>query len=139
MVYNPDNDGRGMDKTMKAKAMLNKDQILTILVLFPLDALSSLTCEKLAELLHISPAHLSRSIRLAGKDSLEKSMQTIRVFRAAIAFSDTPGLSVKDAAAKVGYEDAKHFSRIFKQILGIYPKEYKCFLEACRNAVNPQC
>jgi len=108
-------------------------------MLFPLDSFSGLTCEKLAGFLHVSPCHLSRSFRSPDTGTLEKALQKIRVLRAAIAFSDIPDLSVKDVAVKVGYEDSKYFSRLFKEILGIYPSDYKCFIEACRNAVNPQC
>jgi len=124
---------------MRGKVMLSESQIQTVLLLFPLDSLADLTCERLAELLHVSPAHLSRFFSSAGGSTLEKSVRKIRILRGALAFSDIPGLSVKEAAAKVGYEDAKHFSRLFKLTVGIYPKEYKCFLQACRNSGNPQC
>lgn len=121
---------------MRKKALLNNNQLLTVLMLFPLDSFPDLTCEKVADLLRVSPSHLSRSFSLAGTGTLEKSLQRIRILRGAIVLSDTPGISVRDTAVKVGYEDAKHFSRLFKEILGIFPKEYMRFLETFRNSGN---
>ena len=39
------------------------------------------------------------------------------------------GISIHDVAESVGYEDALAFSRIFKQRLGVSPREYRALPE----------
>ena len=41
-----------------------------------------------------------------------------------------PQYSIKKIAIEVGYEDAFHFSKIFKKHMGVTPKEYRKNLES---------
>jgi two-component system response regulator YesN len=42
----------------------------------------------------------------------------------AMYFLDQPGAVIKEVCFKVGYNDPNYFSRIFKKISGMTPKEY---------------
>ena len=39
-------------------------------------------------------------------------------------YLDEPGAVIKEVCFKVGYNDPNYFSRIFKKISGVTPKEY---------------
>jgi AraC family transcriptional regulator of arabinose operon len=45
--------------------------------------------------------------------------------QAACHYLDTTALSVKEVAAKLGYDDPYYFSRIFQKILGCSPLAYR--------------
>ena len=42
----------------------------------------------------------------------------------AMEYLDEPGAVIKEVCFKVGYNDPNYFSRIFKKISGMTPKEY---------------
>lgn len=48
----------------------------------------------------------------------------LRMQKACALLSD-PALSVQGAAARLGYEDPLHFSRVFKRVIGVSPRQYR--------------
>jgi AraC-like DNA-binding protein len=46
-------------------------------------------------------------------------------FRAACQMLQAPGMKVNDVAQRLGYSDSAHFSRAFRRIAGVAPKEYR--------------
>ena len=79
---------------------------------------------RLAEQLHVSRAHLERSIRKkTGHTPLEILHQT-RI-REACGLLVQSRKSVSEIASLVGYENEKYFFRIFRRFLGMTPLEYR--------------
>jgi AraC-like DNA-binding protein len=38
---------------------------------------------------------------------------------------DISGISIKDVSSTLGYEDSYYFSRLFKKIIGVAPRQYR--------------
>lgn len=82
-----------------------------------------LTREELAKAAGLSPWHYSRKFRaMTGKPPLEY-LNRYRMYRAQERLLQT-GTRAQDIARQVGFEDAAYFSRRFKQLEGVSPREY---------------
>lgn len=80
--------------------------------------------EGYAEMLHISPKHL---IGLCKKHTGKTPLQHIREYTVAEAkrLLYNTGLSVKEVAYELNFEDPANFSKYFKSICGYSPAEYR--------------
>lgn len=76
--------------------------------------------ETLAEMLYISPTHLSKIFRENTGISPINYLIQIRLKRAKELLMYTD-LSVKEIAETVGYQDASYFSKLFKKNYGLAP------------------
>jgi len=83
----------------------------------------ALTVTSLAGLCYISPTYFRRLFKRAYGTTPTAFIRMLRIDTAASLF-ETGVDSVKEVAAAVGYEDAKYFSREFKRVKGVSPKEY---------------
>uniref|UniRef100_UPI0020BFBC1A helix-turn-helix transcriptional regulator n=1 Tax=Bacillus cereus TaxID=1396 RepID=UPI0020BFBC1A len=83
-----------------------------------------ITREQLANSIGISPWHFSRKFKEQYGLSLSEYLATYRIYRAQEALLTTSARS-QDIANNVGFEDAHYFSRRFKAIVGVSPKNYK--------------
>ena len=89
------------------------------------DNLSSpLSLEIIAEHLHISPSHLSRTFKKSCNESLTEFINKTRIEKAKdyLVHSD---ILTYEIAEKVGYNDAAYFSSIFKRYTGMSPTDYR--------------
>jgi AraC-like DNA-binding protein len=79
----------------------------------------------------IGPEYLSRLFREHAGQTPSRFLAGLRMHHAArlLLHADLP---VKDAGRAVGFEDPYHFSRVFKQIHGMAPRDFK------RGAVPPK-
>ncbi|MBI3829465.1 MAG: helix-turn-helix domain-containing protein [Planctomycetes bacterium] len=84
--------------------------------------------EALAERFSLSPFNLSRSFSQEFGRSLVELLTTIRMERAQEFFAQ--GLSVKEAAARVGYANGNYFAKVFRRVTGRSPSEYLAALAA---------
>lgn len=73
---------------------------------------------------NISPSYLSALFRKHGKGSVNSYIILLRHDLAKELLSSTR-LNVNEIAAKCGYFDAHYFSRAFKKMQGVTPKEYR--------------
>lgn len=80
--------------------------------------------EGYAEMLHISPKHL---IELCKKHTGKTPLQHIREYTVTEAkrLLYNTGLSVKEVAYELNFEDPANFSKYFKSICGYSPVEYR--------------
>ena len=78
----------------------------------------------LAERYHINSAYLSEMFSKTVGISLVNFQKQIRVEKAKSMLFMTDE-SVTIISQKVGYEDVRYFHRVFKQITGMSPKEYR--------------
>lgn len=84
----------------------------------------SLTLQELSRHAGLSPTRYSALFReQTGSSPVEHHIR-LRM-QAACHYLDTTALSVKEVAAKLGYDDPYYFSRIFQKILGCSPLAYR--------------
>ncbi|UOQ64640.1 helix-turn-helix domain-containing protein [Hymenobacter volaticus] len=81
-----------------------------------------------ANLLHISPNHLTKSVRsITGKSPTKWLEETIVLEAKALLFQST--LSVAEIASEVGVTDPSYFSRLFKKHAGVSPLVFRRMIE----------
>ena len=84
----------------------------------------SLTLQELSRHAGLSPTRYSALFREQTGSSPVDHHIRLRM-QAACHYLDTTALSVKEVAAKLGYDDPYYFSRIFQKILGCSPLAYR--------------
>ena len=93
------------------------------------DALSQFIYEKqqvaeYADLLHISPNHLNKCVKIATGQSARDLLDEMILLEAKVLLAQT-NLSVSEIAWQIGKQDPSNFSRFFRTKLGITPKAYR--------------
>jgi AraC family transcriptional activator of pobA len=91
-------------------------------------ALEHLGVADYADLLGVTPTHLSRVMRKATGRSASAAIEQhmIREARRNLAFTN---LSISEIAYQLGYVDPAYFSRVFKRATGMSPRAFKQSLE----------
>jgi len=86
-------------------------------------------CE-IAEEVNVTPAYLSYSFRKYTGQTIVEYINKLRieVSKCLLINSD---LQIKEVAERVGYEDAKYFSRVFHRIVGCSPTTYRRNTKKC--------
>lgn len=84
----------------------------------------SVNLKDIAKIMCTTPSYASRLFQEEVGLSFKEYVKRVRVKEAKKLFSTTE-LSVAQIAERVGYEDAGYFSRIFKEITGKLPREFK--------------
>ena len=79
---------------------------------------------EIARTVHLAPHHFHRTFRRVFKVTPFVYMLDRRLARARHLLSST-ALSVKEVAARVGYENPLYFSRVFSGRLGVSPTDYR--------------
>lgn len=72
----------------------------------------------------VSQTSLSRMFRTYKETSFSNYLTEIRIERAKEIMKNAPDSYVKDIAERCGYGDQFYFSRIFRSVTGVCPKEY---------------
>lgn len=80
--------------------------------------------KEVAEQAHVNAAYLSRVFRRFHGSSPYRYLMRLRMGHAASLLL-SPGVLVKEVAAKLGHEDAYHFSRSFKGVFGVSPEQFQ--------------
>ncbi|EOL48835.1 AraC family transcriptional regulator [Enterococcus phoeniculicola] len=81
-----------------------------------------ITLEQLAELLYVSPTHLSKIFKEATGVSPINYLIQVRLKHAKELLQNDQ-LTIRDVAQAVGYQDAYHFSKLFKKYYGVSPSQ----------------
>lgn len=71
----------------------------------------------------ISQATLNRLFRQYGETSFKSFLTKLRIEAATKILRTVPGISIKDVALEVGYNDQFYFSRVYKSFTGKNPSE----------------
>jgi AraC-like DNA-binding protein len=83
----------------------------------------ALSVDEVARQVGMSPSHFAHRFRAVARTSPMGYLKQVRLQDArALLLSD--GLRVSEAASRVGYESASHFTRDFKSYFGAAPAEY---------------
>lgn len=83
-----------------------------------------LSLEQIAEHLHISASHLSRTFKKATAISLTDYINKTRIHKAKELLRSTD-IYIYTISEMVGYHDATYFSSLFKKLVGVSPSEYR--------------
>ncbi len=79
---------------------------------------------ELARLANLSPDYFGEIFKAQTGCSPRDYLHLLRIHRACQLLSH-PGLSIKEVASQVGYQDPFHFSRQFKAFQGLSPRDYR--------------
>ena len=71
--------------------------------------------------MYLSPFYISKIFKAETGETPIHSLIDIRMEKAKELLMAEPGLSIQEVAARVGYDDAYHFSKLFKKKFGIAP------------------
>lgn len=83
-----------------------------------------MTRESLSELVYLNPDYLARLFKKEVGESLGSYITTKRIYLAKEYFETTSD-PINVVALKVGYDNFSYFSKVFKDIMGVTPKDYK--------------
>lgn len=83
-----------------------------------------LTLEGLASIVYLSPTYLSKLFKRETGENLSTYMQSVRIDAAKTLLRTTP-LKTYEVAERVGIPDPVYFSRIFKKVVGVKPKDFR--------------
>lgn len=104
--------------------MDNENTVFKSLAIIEENIREKLTVERLAESMHFSKYHYQRIFKEAVGDSVMRYVTKRKLTLAAAELVNTDD-SILDIALKYGYDSHEGFSRSFKALMGITPKEYR--------------
>jgi len=81
--------------------------------------------QSVCENFYISQTYLSKLFRKYEKLSFNEFHTRLRIGESKRLIVQNPQMPIKDVAALVGYGDQFYFSRVFKEIVGVPPSEYR--------------
>ncbi len=84
----------------------------------------AITLEDTAEMLQVSPEHLSRLFKEETGTGFN-SYVNIQKVNAARELLMQQGLSIQSIAVELGYSSSRYFTRVFKRVTGMTPSEYR--------------
>jgi AraC family transcriptional regulator, arabinose operon regulatory protein len=84
----------------------------------------NLYLEDLTKVVNMSPSHLSSEFKKRMKYSPMQLFTSLKIQKACQMIMEKKH-SVKNIAYSLGYEDQYHFSRVFKNVMGVSPKNFK--------------
>ena len=80
-----------------------------------------ISLDQIAGNMYLSPFYISRIFKAETGNTPIHYLIEIRMEKAMEFLRKEAGLSIQEAAARVGYDDAYHFSKLFKKKFGISP------------------
>lgn len=84
----------------------------------------NITLNLLAEKVYVHPAYLSTLFKRKTGCNFKEYLTEVRVNKARELLNDV-SLRISDVAALVGYDGPKHFSKVFREITGLTPTDYR--------------
>ncbi|HIU75873.1 MAG TPA: AraC family transcriptional regulator [Candidatus Pelethocola excrementipullorum] len=79
---------------------------------------------KLAERYGYTPSYLHRTFKKELGVSPLQYMTSIRINQAKQLLLEMPGVDIKEIALRIGYDDSRYFSRVFKNEVGMSPSQW---------------
>lgn len=80
--------------------------------------------QDIADHFYLSREYIARKFKQSYGDTVIGYLTNIRMEKA-IDLLENPHLKIAEIASKVGYQNEKYFSKIFKKRTGTCPKEYR--------------
>lgn len=88
------------------------------------DNYATVTLSSLAEHFHYSTSYLSKLIHQNMGMSFREILITLRMDHAKLLLKETDK-SIIDISASLGYKNPENFSRNFKELTGLSPRDYR--------------
>lgn len=89
---------------------------------------SSLSLTEVAEKAGLHPDYLSRIFKEHTGQTFSEYLNQMRIEKSIALLRDT-GLKIWEVGAAVGYNNANYFIKVFKEAMGVTPKEYRTSLQ----------
>lgn len=83
-----------------------------------------ITLEDTARMVYLSPAYLSRIFKQETGVTFNEYLNRVRVNKAKELLRRRE-LRMTDISLAVGYEDQSYFTKVFKRVAGMLPREYR--------------
>ncbi|MFA9377418.1 MAG: PocR ligand-binding domain-containing protein [Lachnotalea sp.] len=84
----------------------------------------NLTLEDLAEYVHLNPTYFSTVFKQSSGSSFKEYLNMIRIEESKHLLLNT-NYAILDIAIAVGFEDQGYFSKVFKKLTGLTPRQYR--------------
>lgn len=84
-----------------------------------------ISLDQIAENMYLSPFYISKIFKSETGDTPIRHLINIRLERAKEILEKGECNSIQEVAAKAGYEDAYHFSKLFKKKYNVPPSKVK--------------
>ncbi|MBQ7956139.1 MAG: helix-turn-helix domain-containing protein [Lachnospiraceae bacterium] len=84
-----------------------------------------ISLDQIAENMYLSPFYISKIFKSETGDAPIRHLINIRLEKAKELLEKGWGGSIQEVAAEVGYDDAYHFSKLFKKRYGMSPSQVK--------------
>jgi transcriptional regulator GlxA family with amidase domain len=84
-----------------------------------------LTVEEVARALASSPRQITRAYAQFGELTFREELLTRRLNVAAQLLVEQPAIAVRDVARLVGFRQAPHFAKVFRQRYGLTPASFR--------------
>ena len=113
-------------KTGYAFESVNKKYVVEQIVNYFEDHYAEkISLDQIAENMYLSPFYISRIFKSETGDAPIRHLINIRLEKAKELLQQGFGGSIQEVAIKVGYDDAYHFSKLFKKRYGVPPSHVK--------------
>ncbi|WP_146949651.1 response regulator transcription factor [Metabacillus litoralis] len=83
-----------------------------------------ITLQEIADKFYLSREYISRRFKQEYHETVTNYLTAIRIEKAKELLNN-PHLKVYEISFKVGYQNEKYFSKVFKKIVGLTPNEYR--------------
>lgn len=105
---------------------VNKKYVVEQIVSYFEDHYSDkISLDTIAENMYLSPFYISKIFKSETGDTPIRHLINIRLERARELLLQGSEMSVQEVAAAVGYDDAYHFSKLFKKYYGKSPSQIR--------------
>ena len=84
-----------------------------------------ISLDQIAQNMYLSPFYISRIFKSEVGDTPINYLINLRMEKARQLLQEKPNCSVQEIALQVGYDDAYHFSKLFKKHFGQSPSQYR--------------
>ena len=111
-------------KFSKIHNRINPDWLTKVKEILRDRYLDKLSLKEISDEIDIHPVHISRSFRKMAGCTLSEFQRKIRIEKACIDLQKED-VSITNVALKYSFYDQSHFSRLFKNTLGLTPLQYR--------------
>lgn len=92
---------------------------------FPKHYQERISLDQIARNMYLSTFYMSKIFKSETGDTPINYLIGLRMEKARELLVTSPGLSIQNVAEYVGYDDAYHFSKLFKKHFGAAPTKYR--------------